>query len=155
MTQASLSHEVYSSLNADLRERVARWVEREPAHWIGGERRRAAAGGTLPVVDPGTGTAVGEIAAGDAADVAAAVASAQDAFEQWRGLRPSKRAELLMQAAAIVRAHVQELAAIETLDTGKPLRDASGEAWWAADAFQYYAGLAKPSTAGPHERTAG
>lgn len=138
----SLSHQVYDHLDAELRERLSRWLAREPAHFIDGGQCAPSSARTIPVLDPGTGQPVAEIAAGDARDVAAAVESSRGAAERWRRLRPSKRAELLSQAAVTLRAHLDELAAIESLDTGKPLRDASGEARWTSDSFRYYAGLA-------------
>ncbi|ASW55642.1 aldehyde dehydrogenase [Plantactinospora sp. KBS50] len=138
----SLSEHVYDAIDPDLRDRLSRWLDREPAHFIGGARVPARAGRTLPVIDPGTGGVVGSIAAGDRDDVAVAVADAHAAFERWRRLRPSKRAELLMQAAVTLRANIAEIATLESIDTGKPLTDASGEAWWTSDAFRYFAGLA-------------
>ena len=138
----TLSHAVYDYLEPDLRTKVSRWLEQPPAHVIGGERVPPSSGRSIPVVDPGTAQAIGQIAAGDDVDVAAAVSNSHEAFLQWRAFRPSKRAELLNQAGTVIRAHLPELAAIESLDTGKPLKDASGETWWTADAFRFYAGLA-------------
>jgi len=95
----------------------------------------------MPSFDPGTGEAFAEFAAGDAADVDRAVASARAAFAgPWRKVPPAQRGRILMRAAALIREHADRLALVETLDVGKPLRESRGDVAGAARAFEYYAG---------------
>jgi acyl-CoA reductase-like NAD-dependent aldehyde dehydrogenase len=99
-------------------------------------------GETFDVIDPSTGEAFTQVPRGGAADVDAAVAAAREAFEdrRWSGLRPGKRAEVLIKLADLVMKNLNELAQLEALDCGKPLNLASGEMWAAADVFRYYSG---------------
>lgn len=109
---------------------------------VDGELVPARSGEALPVIDPGTGRPVGSVPRGGSADVDAAVGAARRAFDdrRWTKLRPSKRTEVLLSVASLLRENMDELAELESLDTGKPLRQASAEVWFAADAFRYYAG---------------
>lgn len=93
------------------------------ANWIDGRSVPAQAGRHLEVLDPATGMRVAEVADSDAADVALAVQAAQQAFEAsaWRGLRPADRERLLCRLADLIEAHGDELAALETLESGKLL----------------------------------
>jgi len=77
------------------------------------------------------------------ADVDLAVASAQAAFvETWRDLRGPARARILFDIAAAIRRDARELARLETLDTGKPLRQARSDVETAARYFELFAGAA-------------
>lgn len=89
-------------------------------HWIDGEARPAAGGGWLDVVNPATGDAFAQVAAGNAVDVEAAVAAAERAFPAWSGLRNSERAAWLEKLATALEARLQEFARAESLDGGKP-----------------------------------
>lgn len=135
-----MKHPVYDAMDNGVRDKVQAWLNSAPSHFINGERVRAES--SLEVVDPGTLEVISHLARGSSKDVDRAVAGAVEGFEKWRGLRPSKRAELLEAAAVVIRNHTDELALLETLDTGKPLRTASGEVWWASDSFRYFSGLA-------------
>ncbi|MEW6475033.1 MAG: aldehyde dehydrogenase family protein [Actinomycetota bacterium] len=111
---------------------------------IDGERRPALAGGTIESVDPATGAPLATLAAGQAADVDAAVVSARAAFdESWGRLAPAARGRLLLDFAALVEEHAEELAVLETLDAGKPLTEALYiDAAYTAETLRYYAGWA-------------
>jgi acyl-CoA reductase-like NAD-dependent aldehyde dehydrogenase len=111
---------------------------------IDGERRPALSGRTIESVDPGTGLPLASIAAGEAADVDAAVMSAQAAFdESWGRLQPAARSRLLLDFAGLVEEHAEELAVLETLDAGKPLTEALYiDAAYTAETVRYYAGWA-------------
>ncbi|MDQ4028059.1 MAG: aldehyde dehydrogenase family protein, partial [Actinomycetota bacterium] len=75
-------------------------------------------------------------------DVDRAVAAARSAFDdrRWTGVRPGKRAEILFKLGELIKRRIPELAQIESLDSGKPIRLASGEIWAAGEAFRYYSG---------------
>ena len=112
-----------SSLNQG-RLRTLSLLDRGPlANWIGGESVAPVGGRYSPVRDPAIELVVAEVADSDAADVALAVAAAQRAFQsaEWAGLRPADRERMLCRLADLIEAHGDELAALETLETGKPL----------------------------------
>ena len=111
---------------------------------IDGERRPALSGRTIESVDPGTGAPLATIAAGEAADVDGAVVSARAAFDDsWGRLPPAARSRLLLDFAALVEDHAEELAVLETLDAGKPLTEALYiDAAYTAETIRYYAGWA-------------
>ena len=110
---------------------------------IGGEWRRATGGGTLPVEDPSTGATVGTIARCGSVDVDAAVAAARRAFEgAWGRLAAFERGRLLSALARTVLAHADELAALETLDVGKPASQAQADVVALARYLEFYGGAA-------------
>lgn len=80
----------------------------------------------LQVVSPIDGRQVAEVAAAEAVDVDRAVAAARKAFEdgRWSGLLPRERKEILVRWSALVREHADELAVLQTLEMGKPAREA-------------------------------
>ncbi len=111
-------------------------------HFIGGRFVPAASGKTFAVVNPATGEQVGEAAAGDAADVSAAVEAAAAAQKEWAKLPARKRGALVYQCAAILKEHTEELARLIALETGKALRTESRvEAGVVADIFEFFGGL--------------
>ena len=95
---------------------------------------------TIEVLDPSTGTPCALIPRGTAAEIDLAVASSRQAFERvWRDTTAEERATACRRIADIVRAHGDELADLETLDTGKPHRQAVVDVGVAARYFDYYA----------------
>src|SRR5437764_10758337 len=111
--------------------------------FLEGARVWARAGATTDAIDPATAEAFAKVALGDKADVDAAVASAQAAMGSWAGLAPVRRVRLLNRLAALLREHSRELAELESLDVGKPLRQAEDDVAAAAGYFEYFAGLAR------------
>jgi betaine-aldehyde dehydrogenase len=117
-----------------------------------GEMPRAApaTGSRFASVNPATGEVLGYVMADGPAQVDAAVAAARRAQVQWAAATGAERARVLRRAADILRSRNQELAELETRDTGKPIQEtrvvdvASG-----ADCFEYFAGLAQ-SLSGEH-----
>src|SRR5437763_8229953 len=110
--------------------------------FLDGERVWARAGATIDAIDPATAEVFATVALGDKADVDAAVASAQAAMGSWAGLAPVRRVRLLNRLAALLREHSRELAELESLDVGKPLRQAEDDVAAAAGYFEYFAGVA-------------
>jgi phenylacetaldehyde dehydrogenase len=110
---------------------------------IGGKWRPAAAGKVFDVYDPATGEMFAQAAAGEAADIDAAVKAARQALEQgpWRSTSPAERARLLWKLSDAIEANAAELALLETLDNGMPLWVAQ---MWnipkAVECLRYYAG---------------
>jgi aldehyde dehydrogenase (NAD+) len=110
--------------------------------YVDGEWRDASDGSTLPTVDPSTGGLLSTVAAGTAADVDRAVAAARDAFEDWRTVAPDERGRRVYRVGQLIREHLDELAAIESRDQGKPISQARSDFEGAARYFEYYAGAA-------------
>src|SRR5690242_17398307 len=100
------------------------FVSRQQHLLIGEERPPAADGRTFETLDPATGQAIAAVAHGGAADVDRAVGAARDALENgpWATLLPAERARLLNRLADLVEENADELAQIEALDNGKPLK---------------------------------
>lgn len=112
--------------------------------WIGGEWSDAAGGATFATFNPSTGAELTQVPAGDAADIDRAVAAARQAFEDpsWARMDAADRGAILWRMADVMAARADELARIETLDNGKPLREAQIDIATAIDALRYYAGWA-------------
>jgi phenylacetaldehyde dehydrogenase len=120
------------------------FVAQSHRNFIGGEWVAAANGASLDVIDPGRATVLGSIAAGEAADIDDAVHAARVSFDAavWRGLAPSDRSEALWRIADGIRDDAEQLAVIEALDNGMPLRSAHAHVQNAIQCFRYFAGLA-------------
>jgi acyl-CoA reductase-like NAD-dependent aldehyde dehydrogenase len=126
----------------DLLPEATKFVERPPQMSIGGRATGAASGSTFEVIDPSTGRRLTEVPRAGAEDVDEAVSAARAAFDdrRWSGLRPGKRTEILYKLGELIKRNLGELAQLEALDSGKPLKIASGEMWMAGEVFRYYAG---------------
>jgi acyl-CoA reductase-like NAD-dependent aldehyde dehydrogenase len=112
--------------------------------FIGGAWVDAAGGGTMPVVNPATEAVIAEVASATAADVDAAVAAARAALAGPWGQMPARdRGRLLSKVAARLTERIAEVARLETLHNGKPIREALHvEIPLAAEVLHYYAGWA-------------
>jgi aldehyde dehydrogenase (NAD+) len=111
--------------------------------------RPALDGERIDVVDPSDGIVFGSIARGRSADVGLAVASARRAFDgdgtadgRWGRTPAPERGRILAGLARAVEGAAEELAALESRDTGKPLRQARADALALARYFEFYAGAA-------------
>src|SRR5205814_920656 len=93
---------------------------------------------------PATNRPIARVASGGKEDVDAAVDAARRAFESpdWRDLDPSKRGRLLWLLGQQVRDRFEELSRLESLNVGKPLREAKGDVAYVYKLFEYYAGMA-------------
>jgi aldehyde dehydrogenase (NAD+) len=111
---------------------------------IGGEWVDAAGGETFESRDPATGEVIAVVPRATAVDVDRAVAAARRALESgpWPQMPPAERGRILMRMSAAIRAQADELARLETLDTGKPIRQARTDVEVAARYFEFYAGAA-------------
>jgi acyl-CoA reductase-like NAD-dependent aldehyde dehydrogenase len=110
--------------------------------FLNGERVAARSGATFDAIDPATAEIFARVALGDKADVDAAVASAQAAMGGWAGLPPVRRVRILNRLAGLLRERSREFAELESLDVGKPLRQAEDDVAAAAGFFEYFAGVA-------------
>ncbi len=96
-------------------------------HWIDGAEHVPSGGRTAPVFNPATGAVQAEVALADDADIAAAIASAQAGYREWRQWSIAKRQGVLFAFRELLNARRGELAAIVTSEHGKVLSDAGGE----------------------------
>jgi succinate-semialdehyde dehydrogenase/glutarate-semialdehyde dehydrogenase len=108
---------------------------------IGGRWQESAAGEVIEVTNPATGDLLGRIPAGDARDADRAVAAARAAQPAWARLDASERAALLKANARSLRADLDELAELQTLENGKPLADSRGGIEAGIEAIEQYAEL--------------
>lgn len=115
-----------------------------PGQYIAGRWTAPLADGWLDVLDPARGQVVGRVPAGDAGDIDAAVAAARAAFDhgEWPRLAPSRRARVLARAACLVEERADDLARVESIDSGKPIREARGDIAGVVDILEYFAGAA-------------
>ncbi|UUX95451.1 aldehyde dehydrogenase family protein [Aquabacterium sp. J223] len=98
-------------------------------------------GGHAETINPATGESLGRCADADATDVDAAVQAARAGFETWRRTKPLERARLMREVGAVLRRHADELAMIDALNCGNPVKEMRSDAVVAAAAFDYCAGL--------------
>lgn len=113
-------------------------------NYIDGRFRPAAAGGEREYLNPADNTVLGVATDSDVSDVELAIAAARKAFHEgpWPATPASERAAKLFKLADAIEAHAEELARLDTLNNGKPLREARYDAADAAGCFRFYAGLA-------------
>lgn len=114
--------------------------------FIGGEWRDAESKERRDVIDPSTGKVVTTVAEADGADVAAAVAAAREAFDAgpWPRTPARERARVLHRVADLVRERADEIAAVESLDVGKPVSLCRAvDVETVAETYEYYSALAQ------------
>jgi acyl-CoA reductase-like NAD-dependent aldehyde dehydrogenase len=111
--------------------------------FVNGERAWAGGGKTFEAIDPATGEAFATVASGSKADVDAAVVCARQAHEAgWASIPPVRRVRVLNRLATLMRERSRELAELESLDVGKPLKQAEDDVSAASGYFEYFAGVA-------------
>ncbi|ALE59405.1 betaine-aldehyde dehydrogenase [Paraburkholderia sp. RL17-368-BIF-A] len=111
--------------------------------YIGGAYVDATSGETFDTVDPATGETLATVQQASAADVDRAVQSARDGQREWAALTAMQRSRILRRAVEILRERNDELARLETRDTGKPIAETQAvDIVTGADVIEYYAGLA-------------
>jgi acyl-CoA reductase-like NAD-dependent aldehyde dehydrogenase len=109
----------------ELSEEARAFAERAHRMVLGGELSAAADGATFPTHDPATGEVIAQVPQGGPDDVEAAVSAARAAGaigSPWRSMSARERGRRIQALAELVDRHQQELAELESLDNGKPLR---------------------------------
>ena len=122
---------------------IARFKALSAQHRIGASLRRATGSKRLPVIDPATEEPVGEIVEATTAEIAAAIAAANDAQRKWAKVNHHRRAELLHEVARRMMANRPLVAEMLTREMGKTYKEAADEAAWSASAVDYYAEAAR------------
>jgi acyl-CoA reductase-like NAD-dependent aldehyde dehydrogenase len=122
-------------------------------HFIGGDWVDSSTGETLDRLSPAHGLPVSRSALGGEAEAVAAIAAARAAFDdgRWSDLPGRDRARILLRAADLIENRADEMALIETLETGKPITQARGEVTGAADLWRYAASLARTVQGDSHD----
>jgi len=113
-------------------------------NFIDGQKQAAASGLTSEIIDPVTGQAYAHAPVSNAADVDQAVNAAAKAFEEWRDSTPSERQRALLKIADAFESRQEELIAIESENTGKPISlTTSEEVPPMVDQIRFFAGAAR------------
>ncbi len=120
----------------ELRRDIAR---RGVQNIIGGKHLPAFSGETFTTITPTDNSVIAEVAAGNAADIDRAARAALAAFPAWRDMPAKERKRLLHRVADLVEAHAEEIALLEVLDTGQPLRFMKEAAARGAENFRFFA----------------
>jgi len=112
-----LTRQEYAAIAADLSPATTAFVD--------GGFRPARSGKTFPSINPATGETLADVAANAAEDVDYAVEKAREAFDdgRWRTLHPAERKDVLIRLCKLITRNRRELAVLECLDSGKPIRD--------------------------------
>ena len=105
--------------------------------WISGSQ-------WIDVRDPATSDVIAQIVRGNETHVDEAVVAARLALKskEWKAFKPFQRGQLLVELASYIRLHAEELAALESLDVGKPMNQARADVEAAARYFEFYGGIA-------------
>lgn len=113
--------------------------------FIGGQWVPSQSGKTFDTLDPATEEVIASVAEGDTADIDLAVKAARKQFEtgEWSKMDARDRGKLINKLADLIEEEADELAALETLDNGKPIRDSkAADLPLTIDCLRYYAGYA-------------
>lgn len=124
----------------------------EGRHLIDGEWRASQDGRTFDRLSPAHARLASRSALGGEAEAEAAILAARRAFDdgRWSGLPGKARAAVLLRVADLIEAHVDRVALVETLESGKPIAQARGEVGGAADLWRYAAALARTVSGDSH-----
>lgn len=125
----------------ELTPEVRAFLARPGKLYIGGGWQEARNGEHFEVENPADQSVINGVAQASEADVNDAVASARAAFDgAWRQFSPARRGLLMLRLAELLEVHGEELAQLITLENGKPIANARGEAASAANIIRYFAG---------------
>ena len=138
-----------STATASSAQSIARPKVRQTKMLIGGKWCDSVSGETFETFHPATEEKIADIARANAQDVDRAVKAARKAFEEgpWPKMDARDRGRLINKLADLLEQHAEELAALETLDNGKPIRDSqAADIPLVIDCLRYYAGWADKIT---------
>jgi aldehyde dehydrogenase (NAD+) len=126
-------------------KKVPRPQVRQTQCFIDGQWVPAASGKTFETIHPATEEVIAQVAEGDKEDIDRAVKAARKQFDggEWSRMDARDRGRLMYKLADLLEAEAEELAALETLDNGKPIRDSrAADIPLVIDCIRYYAGWA-------------
>jgi betaine-aldehyde dehydrogenase len=111
--------------------------------FINGRFTDAQSGAALPTLNPHDNTEITHVSMAEHADIDKAVDAAQKAYPAWSGMAAAQRGRILLRLADLIEANTQDLARLESLDTGHPIRDSLGlDVPRTAGCFRYFGGMA-------------
>ncbi|MGD1057817.1 MAG: aldehyde dehydrogenase family protein [Solirubrobacteraceae bacterium] len=122
----------------ELQARLDGW---QPRALIAGDLVGARGGEVFAAIDPASGETIAHVPRCAAEDVQDAVAAAQSAYPEWRAAGPLARAALVHRIADVVEEHAEELALLDVLDNGSPIREMRNDSRIAVGLLRYFAGL--------------
>ena len=122
-----------------LDRHLARFRDRTLGHFIDGEETEGSSGETFTNLTPVDNSPVNEVARGGQDEVKRAADAAVKAFGDWRDMPGARRRGLLHEIADAIEARAEEIALVESFDTGQPLRFMSSAALRGAENFRFYA----------------
>ena len=102
--------------------------------WVSGKQRRCE-----PVINPATGEAIGELPHAFTSDLDHALEAAEQSFPIWRSMSPRDRGKILKGAAELLRARIEHIARLATMEEGKTLEETRLEVARSAEIFEWYA----------------
>src|ERR1700730_3527889 len=119
-------------------------VVKDQPLFIGGKFVDSVSGKTFAAINPATGETICQVAEADKADVDLAVKAARKALDAgpWSTMDAADRGRLLYKLADLVEKHAEELAVLESLNSGKIITDARGDLQGVVNGLRYYAGWA-------------
>ena len=122
--------------------------------YINGEWVEAKSKKTRKVINPANGEVIALTTEGDKEDVELAISAAKTSFYEtgdWRRMNAQERADILLKIADIIDEYRDEFARLDSIDNGKPLREAEGDIDDGIHCFKYYAGLIKAPYGGVYD----
>jgi len=122
--------------------------------YIDGAWTPGSTGKIMDVINPATGEVFAGFCRGSAADVRDAIAAAKKSFyvtREWRDMDSQARSDMMLKIADLIEENAAELAMLDTLDNGKPLREAEGDVSDGVHTFRYYAGMIKAPQGGVYQ----
>ena len=132
----------FASNLKDTEKFIQRFKDAPLGHLIGGKRVQSVSGETFANESPIDNSPLGEVASGDGADIDLACKAAEQAFPAWANMNGGKRRKILHAIADGIEARAQEIALVESWDTGQPLRFMSKAAIRGAENFRFFADMA-------------
>jgi 5-carboxymethyl-2-hydroxymuconic-semialdehyde dehydrogenase len=148
MTQAVKNADTFSAHQARAAVYISRFTGDVVPHFIDGAPARSQSGATFETLDPATNEKQCIVASGQAADIDRAAKAAAVAFKTWRNVSGAKRRAVLHAIADEIEARADEIALIESSDTGQPIRYMAKAAVRGAENFRFYADRAPGASDG-------
>lgn len=130
------------NLNINLEkanEYLSRFRSETLPHFIDGQHQLGTSGRTLVNTTPTDGARLGDFASGGADEIDAAAGAARDAFADWKAMPGKERRTLLHRVADLIVARQEEIAIVESMDCGQPIRFMSKAALRGAENFRFFA----------------
>ena len=128
----------------NMSDKIISAIEVSPKYqmFIGGEFTDSVSGNTLDSINPATGELLTTFPLGNSTDVERAVSAAETAFKVWSKTSPAQRQDALLKIADLLEAKKDQLAILEAMETGKPIRETANiDVPLAIDHFRYFAGV--------------